>query len=564
MCALLRGRIDRRRALAGSAGLLAAGFAACGRSANRGSTGAIVGTASSSAVAGGTLNVYVNYNTPLDPQKTTAAVHLVVAGVYSRVFRFKTALDPKVATDHDLQNELGVSAETPDGVTWTIKLRPDARFTSRPPVGGRPVQAEDVKATFARAVDAATANPNRGGLDMIDPSQIQTPDATTVVFKLNYPYAPFSHTLASPSYSLILPREGATGGYDLSRTAVGSGPLVLDSAVPDVAYTYKKNSDYFEKNMPWVDGVRLAVVPDASQQLAQFTGGNLDEMSLDSPYSLATARQSNPKASLVQIPGGNTYCVYYQMGQPNSIFQDIRVRRAFNMALDRQTLGKVTYGDEAATYAFLPGYMGRWSLPLQNLPSDTLQYYRYDASAAKQLLNAAGFDFNRQFKLTYANRIANPAFITQLQTISNMYAGAGIKANIVEVDYDKDWIAGGKGINGGYYADDTLPFTGYSVFTEADEWIFGFLDSKTTQSHINVKDAKLDAMIAKERATLDDAERVKTALDIQKYVADQAYFVPGVGDAYTDTLVQPRVRNYQATTTPAKLIETYAQLWLAV
>ena len=566
----LKARTSRRRLLvAGGSGLVAAEVAACTRGSNGASRGSSNGAQApggaplGTPVPGGTLSLYLNYNTSLDPQKTTASVHVVIAGVYSRIFKFKTALDPRVALDHEIENDLGLRAETPDGMTWTVKLRPDARFHNIPPVNGHPVEAEDVKATFVRAINPATNNPNLGSLDMIDTAQIQTPDSTTVVFKLRYPYAPFNRMLASPSYSLIVPREALAGNYDLSKVVIGSGPFTMEGAVPDVAYTYKKNPGYFDRSIPNVDGVRIAIIPDTSQQLAQFTAGNLDELILDSPFSLDAATKSNPKATVVRVGNGNTYAVYYQLGDPSSIFQDIRIRRAFNMAIDRDTLGKLIFDGESVSYVFLPAYMGKWSMPIKDLPASIRQYYTYNPAEAKKLLDAAGAS-GAQFKLAYPNRLATPAFVKQVETVGNMLSSAGVKINVVEVDYGKDWIgANGKGINGGFYPKDMLPFTGYSVFTEADEWIFGFLDSKTTQSHINVKDSALDAMIDKERATLDEAERVKAVLDIQAYVADKAYYVPTAGDGSMDILIQPRVHNYQPSTTPGKVTETYAKLWLS-
>src|SRR5581483_1757334 len=100
------------------------------------------------------------------------------------------------------------------------KLRPDAKFHNVAPVNGHAVEAEDMKATFTRALNPATNNPNRGALDFINAAQITTPDKQTVVFKLNYPYAPFRSTLASPAYSLLFPREVLSGGYDPSKTVI--------------------------------------------------------------------------------------------------------------------------------------------------------------------------------------------------------------------------------------------------------------------------------------------------------------------------------------------------------
>ena len=211
-----------------------------------------------------------------------------------------------------MESELGVSAESPDAVTWTIRLRPDATFHDVPPVNGRAVEAEDVKATFARALDPATSNPNRGSLNMVE-----------------------------PTYSYIYPREAAAGGYDPSKVVIGSGPFLLESFTPD--------------------GMRMAIIPDRSQQLAQFVAGNLDELLLDDPFVYESARQQTPKAANIKADNASSEVLDFQLGDPNSPFLDVRVRRAFSMAIDRDTLGKVIYGGQSAQMLFLPASMGKWA-----------------------------------------------------------------------------------------------------------------------------------------------------------------------------------------------------------
>ena len=98
-----------------------------------------------------------------------------------------------------LENDLAISAESPDALTWTVKLRPDAKFHNVAPVNGHAFEAEDVKASFTRALDPK--DPSSGSLDMLDPSRIETPAADTIVFKLKYPYAAFPSILAVPLYS---------------------------------------------------------------------------------------------------------------------------------------------------------------------------------------------------------------------------------------------------------------------------------------------------------------------------------------------------------------------------
>jgi peptide/nickel transport system substrate-binding protein len=569
--AVRRKAITRRRLLGkittGGATLAAFGLMACGESKKPGQTSATgkqSTSSSESARPGGTFNAYLPFNAPLDPQKASAQPQRAVAGVYSRLFRFKAAPDPKVINNHDLENDLATSAETADAITWTVKLRADAKFANLAPVNGHAVEAEDVKSTFMRALDPATPNPNRGQLGMIDTSQIQTPDKTTVVFKLKFPYAPFNRTLASPAYSLILPREAMAGSFDPSKVVIGSGPFMLDSFAPDVAYVYKRNPDYFVKGQPYVDGMRIAVIPDASQQLAQFTAGNIDEY-LPGIDDLETAKQRNPKATTIVGNNGSPNPVFWQMGDQSSAFQDVRVRRAFSMALDRDALAKVIYGGQAVASVFIPTYMGKWSLGVGDLDQNTAQYYKYNPAESKKLLEAAGAT---SLQLRFAMVVNGPGgfaptpiYKKQSETINNMLNAVGVKTNLVTIDYNKDYVDSGKGSSQGYYDKDMIIFGGFSPYTEADEWLYSYFHSKSVNSHTNVKDPTLDAMIDKERTIIDEAQRVKAVLDIQRYVADKLYILASVGP-YQYNMVQPRVRDYAYSDSLGIMTESYSKLWL--
>jgi peptide/nickel transport system substrate-binding protein len=562
----LQTRLNRRRLIAASgSGLLAAGVVACGGKTTSSGSKTTTGSQASAGTSqpGGILNVAYfagSGSPPLDPQKVSAVPQLSVAGVYSRLFRFKTGLDPKVSLDHNVENDLGLSAESPDAITWTVKLRPDARFTNTPPVNGHVVEAEDVKTTFTRILDPATSSPNRGQLGMLDPTQIQTPDKNTVVFKLRYPYAPFSRSLASPAYSLILPRETLAGAYDPAKVVIGSGPFTLESATPDVAYVYKKNPDYFDKTMPNVDGIRMAIIPDANTQLAQFTAGNLDDVSLDGPNSLAQAQKTNPKAILVTAPNATPTPIFWQLGDSTSVFQDIRVRQAFNMAVDREALSRVVYNGQAQQPVFVPTFMGKWSMQISDLPADIRQYYTYNPSEAKKLLEAAGAT-NLQLTYTTIQGPSAGAAYVHAETVNSMINAIGVKTNISVIDYNT-YVDAGHGISQGYYPKDMIVWGGFSPYTEADEWLFAYWHSKSVNSHENVKDPKMDAMIDKERTLLDESERVKAVHDMQTYVAQQVWYLPTIGP-YAYTLQQPRVKNYQYTSTLGKFTEAYAKLWLS-
>lgn len=96
---------------------------------------------------------------------------------------------------------------------------------------------------------------------------------------------------------------------------------------------------------------------------------------------------------------------------------------------------------------------------------------------------------------------------------------------------------------------------------EADEYLFGYWDSKSTNSHERLNDPAMDAMIDKQRTILDENERVKAVKDIVKYVADKMYVLSSVG-SYKYSLIQPRVRNYNYSDSLGSHTEMYAKLWL--
>jgi peptide/nickel transport system substrate-binding protein len=559
-------RIGRRRLIAGAAAVSAAGLLACSnrQTSQSGNASAPATSASGAPRTGGTYVTYIQYNAILDPHKSQAGSQTAIGGVYGRVFRFTTGTDPKVFVDHNIESDLGLSAESPDAVNWTVKLRPDAKFHNVPPVNGHAVEAEDVRATFVRALDPATNNQNRSSLNMIDSSQIQVPDKQTLVFKLNYPYAPFRKLLASPAYSLIFPREVLGGGYDPSKTAIGSGPFTLDSFTPDVAYVYKKNPDWVEKGRPYVDAYKNVIVADAATQLAQFTAGNLDELTIVNPFDVDAAKRANPKANVVQALDGRPFPLYLQLGSDqNGAFMDVRVRRAASMAIDRDAIAKVIYNGQGFNTLFIPAYMGAWSTVIDKLDANIQQWYKFNPSESKKLLDAAG-QANLTLRLAYIAGAAytTPPYTKTAELLANMLSNAGIKTSVITHDNNKDYVDAGKGSRQGYFDKDVMIFSGIPADTDADQMLYSNFHSKSNTNAEHLSDAKLDGLIDKERMLVNEQDRLKAVQEIGSYMADQVFVIPTPG-SYTWVLTQPRVSNFSYTNTLAKGTENYSKVWLS-
>jgi peptide/nickel transport system substrate-binding protein len=562
-----RARLSRRATLGGASSLAAAALAAaCGRSASSGSgnAGAQPSAQASGGAPkpGGTLNVYLGFNPMLDPHKQSSVQQQGSAGIMQRLFRFAVGPDATTTLNRQIEPDLGLSAESPDATTWTIKLRPNVKFQNVAPVNGHPFEAEDVKASFARLLDPATNSPNRGALDMMDTSQIQIPDPQTIVFKLKYPYAPFRNVVANPAYGMIYPREAYAGGYDPLKVAIGTGPFLLDSAQPDVAVTYKKNPDYWEKGIPYVDEVKVAIIPDTSTQLAQFTAKNLDEILIQDFNQVPTAQRDNPGTLQLKSSNVGPSPVYFQMGDPTGPFLDIRLRRAVSMAIDRDALGQAVYGGQYDEVVFVPGYVGKWSMNPKELPADTQQYYKYNPAEVKKLLDAAGAADQTYKFVRLTNGPFNAATQVKIaETVNSMLNAAGIKTVLIIQDYFKDFVDAGKGSRQGYFDKDMLCFFAASQYNDPDDWLFSYFHSKSTSNQEHLNDPTYDAMVDKQRAMVNDDERLKAVKEIQAYIADKMYAPCTVG-SYNWVMVQPRVQNYLYSQSSAKMEEGYARAWL--
>jgi peptide/nickel transport system substrate-binding protein len=561
-------RYSRRRLLRSAAvagvGLSGAVVMACaggGTTTQPMSGGRTGGQAAEPPQPGGIYSSYDQANPPtLDPHRTSAVTAMrAVSPVMSRLLRFKTSQDVEATYNLETQPDLALSVESPDAITWTVKLRPDAKFHNVAPVNGRGVEAEDIKATFTRALEPT--NPNRGSLTVIDPNQIETPSRDTVVFKLKYPYAPFPKLLASGVYGWIFPREAGTG-YDPAKQIIGSGPFLFESFTPDVAFIYKKNPSWFEQGQPYVDGVRHAIIPDAAQRLAQFTAGNIDFIGNLYIDDLNTVRRSNPNAQVIARWDQGGPIVYFQLGDPASPFQDIRLRRAVSLAIDRESFAKALLRDQWQQSFNVPLNMGKWAIKIADLPSETAQWYRYNLDRAKRLVEEAGAA-GMSLKLLYPTpHPRDPYLKTAAETVANMLSALPWRLTLVFIDYNKDWVGGGKGVRYGNFPSDSLVLTGVEGRTDVDEYLYGWWHSKSTSSISRLQDPTLDAMIERARTLLNEDERARASVEIQKYMADKVYSGAGNPSGYVYTVVQARVRNYTTGDEYGVGTSTWGKLWL--
>jgi peptide/nickel transport system substrate-binding protein len=578
-----QGRVTRRRALGtGAAGLSALALAACGGSNNKNSnnkaaTSAATQAASASAAAtsaaaasatrsaagspaaagspvaaaagtpgvnsslktGGTIQVVVVVNPPLDPfENSTYSAQDVAGYVYSRLFKFNSGPDSKTTLSRQPVGDLVTGYEvTPDGLTYTMKLQQNAMF--HPPLN-RPLTSADIVATWQRFT-TDTKNTNSGVYTPFVDS-LTAPDANTIVFKLKAPYAPFLNKLANPQYLWIMSQDVTAGKIDPSQQLAGTGPWMFDNKTP-TAITYKKNPNYFIKGLPYADGVVANVIPDTATQEAQFVAQSVDILAV--PVSdVDSVKKQAPKANIAEYVGNLlSFLFFTNVSDPNSSFKDPRMRQAASLALDRPGLLNLVYGGKGSWDNLINPGLGKWWLDPQG-PNigDVGKWFKKDPAQAKQLIQAAGH-VDTQFKFIYPNNAYGDVYNQAADSVRGMLSDAGFQISVVTVDYLKDYINNGQGIFFKGAPADSIVFALQTPFTDPDDYLFNMLSPKSARNHESVNDPDLTAVITAQEAELDENKRLQLVYKAQQMQDAVMYYPPAVNGS-TFSFQQPYVQNF--------------------
>jgi len=342
----------------------------------------------------------------LDPQVTSAtAAFQVSKSIYDTLV--------EVGQDGVIVPALAASfSASADGLAYTFNLV-TTNFHD-----GTALDSGDVKATLERIMSEATASPKRSEFSAI--TSVDTPDAATVVVHLSQPQPALLASLAS-GWGAILPSEKLAAGYDFGNGPIGTGAFVFQSWLRDNAITLSANPDYY-KGAPRVAEVVIRFVPDPAIQLQGLLTGEFDIADTIAAADRPLV-ESNPALALVEEPSGLALVSAINTRRP--YLSDARVRRAFNLAVDSQTVLDVAYGGGTPIGTFMEAG-SPW------LPAD-IEPYGYDPEQARALLAEAGVPDG----LTLDMALPQPydAHIQAGQMVQDYLREVGVNAEIRVVEW---------------------------------------------------------------------------------------------------------------------------------
>ena len=484
---------------------------------------------------GGILRVR-GYDPPhFDPHLTlNFKTNNTLSFVYSKLVRHKVgaAVTPGTFT---VEPDLAERWEEPDDTTVVFHLRRGVRWHNKPPVNGRELTAEDVRFTFDRFL-TEKGNPLKFTLDPVD--RVEVVDRYTVQFRLKEPFVWFLNMLANPTGTWIVAREVVEKYGDLRRpeTAIGTGPFTLERYEPNVKAVFRRNPNYFQAGLPWVDGVDWLVMEDAATGQAAYRTGQLDcgywHQWAVRQQDLDGIKKSHPQLVYRDFLSNVTTGIYMRTDKPP--FNDVRVRRAISHAIDRRAIIEAVFLRGEPTPAIGRG-LSEWSPRIDQLGPGA-QYYRHDPKEARRLLAEAGFPHGLKTQLT-----GTPGYgidvVDVLQLAQRQLKEGGIEAELKLQEYGAYMSTT---FLGKYEGMGLGPF---SIAWEPHTALYGMYTPEQSRNSSHVSDARIVSLLKEQMRTKDVEARRKIIFDIQRYAAEQQYYVYLYSAMVTGSW-RPYVKNY--------------------
>jgi len=469
---------------------------------------------------GGVIRIAEREAPSLDPHLSISFLtHSYVSLAYSLLVRFPYGPEQKSPTDFSILPDLAEKwTVSKDGLAYTFHLRKGVRFHNKPPVNGREVEAADVKFSLERFLAKSGF---RERLELVQ--SIDIPDTYTVRITLKEPYAPFLNHLANPTYCSILPREAeaAFKDYNHPDAVIGTGPFVLKSYDKGVRVVFERNPTYFMKGLPYLDGVVIEITPDAAARLALLRSGKVELGQLWgwlSPEEGKSVKQTNPEMVVTPTSVINQGYIYMRTDQPP--FNDVRVRRAVSLAIDRKAWNEaLLFGEGCIESGPVPCAMKDWKVEAARMDPGKAKYLvGYDPAEARRLLVEAGYPKGFTTPMFHWPGYA-PPWRSYYDLAAENLGKVGINVEMKPEEY-------GKYISTTYLGKFEKMAMGPSTpFTEVDDFLFGryFPEQPTNQSRVT--DAELTKMLMAQRREMDPKKRKQIVDDIQRYLADKVYYV---------------------------------------
>jgi peptide/nickel transport system substrate-binding protein len=446
------------------------------------------------------------------------------------------------------QNPLRVEIKLRKGIMWPAKagIMDSREFT-----------ADDVVFVFNRQKTSPKAF--KDYYYYVD--KVEATDRHTVTFFMNEYNADWDYRFGWGYYSAIYPQEAVKAGIGNWKNAVGTGPFQLTDYVQGNSQVYTRNPTYWDTDtidgkqykLPFVDKVTYRIMRDEATQHTALRTGKLDILEAIRWQAVESLKKSAPQlqwAKWLTFSG-----TFLSMRTDTKPFDDIRVRKALNMAVNKQEIVKEYYGGNAELFAYPqhPDYGGYWE-PLEAMPAEVKELFTYNPEKAKQLLKEAGYPNGFTFDVQVCS--CAPDHMDLLPLVAGYLEQVGVKLKIIPMEYGAFLSAMTTAKHtAGYFMNNghTNPTrTLHKSFTPGQLWGPSMLFTEEYTAKMN-----------KAFATKDEKDRQAIIREMTREILAKAPYIwlPG---QYIYTAWWPWVKNYdgELRVGAVKPGPIYARIWL--
>ncbi len=428
----------------------------------------------------------------LDPRLTTSAY---AEEVLELIFNSLIYPNEELEMEFDLATDL----ETPDDTTYIFSLREDVTWHD-----GEPFTAEDVVFTYRTIKDEDFGSPHAGRTHF---DTVEALDDYTVKFTTEKPNAATWTGLRR----FIVPKHLAPEDpYDeeegtFAFEPVGTGPFTLEEWIPNDYIRLERYDDYFE-GPAYLETIIRRDIPEDETRLAELLAGGIDfthppEREIDNLIE-------NPDITVQISETLNYFPLAINHDYPeHDKLNDVRVRKALNYALDKETIVKHIW--PTATVMHNPIISGTWAYD----PEATYKY-EYNPEKAKELLKEAGYEDGLELSVTMSNTPENIEFG---EIARAYYSEVGIELIPDTMEFS---AALSRILDG----DFELYHMGSTGMYDPHDFMSRFVDGAGVTSYNN---ERFNELVHEAVTIIDDQDaRAELYSEAQKIMTEDAYNVP--------------------------------------
>jgi peptide/nickel transport system substrate-binding protein len=333
-------------------------------------------------------------------EEATFSVNIPFMGVFNNLVMYQQD-KPQNSLDTIVPDLATSWAWNPEHTKLTFKLRSGVKWHD-----GKPFTAKDVKCTFemlqGKAEQKFRKNPRKAWYSNLESVTTKGDDEATFNLKRSQPA--FIALLAS-GYTPVYPCHVGPG--DMRTKPIGTGPFKFVSFKSNESIKLTRNTDYWKKGRPYLDGIEFEIITNRSTAVLAFVAGKFD-MTFPTHLTVPLVKDvmSQAPSSICKMEPTNV-SINLIVNREKPPFDNLDVRKAMAMTLDRKAFVTILYEGQADIGGtMLPPPQGVWGLPKNIL--ETIPGYGPDIKAnrdvARKLMEKAGFGPDKRLKVKISTR----------------------------------------------------------------------------------------------------------------------------------------------------------------